>query len=614
VAQVQIRSRGVEAGFHAQRAAGLGGFGKTRLQVFFTDDFGKAFFQIRELFRDGGKGHFTIVNMKAIFLMSLLISTAGAQSLTDRFFDEYYFPFNPTAATSAGIHKYDGQLEDYSKAGVDARIAKLKQFEGEFAKLPADPDRDLVLSTIRAGLLEYQTVRSWERNPDVYSSGITGSAFNIMSRTFAPPEVRLRSLIERERKMPAVLAAARVNLKNPPKIYTEIAIQQAPGIINFFQKDVPLAFKKVTDQKLLAEFRAANDAVIKALGDYQNYLKTDVLPRSNGDFRMGAETYAKKLLYEEMVDIPLDRLLEIGYADLHRNQERYRETALLIDKTKTPQQILAEAVKDHPAPDQLLQTFRNTLGGLRDFISSRHLVTIPSPVLPMLEETPPFMRATTFASMDTPGPYEAVAKEAFFNVTIPEKSWTPEHTESFMGQFNYGTILSTAVHEAYPGHYVQFLWMPRIQSRVRKLLGASSNAEGWAHYCEQMMLDEGFSKDPKMRLGQLQDALLRDARYIVGIEMHTGKRTFDQAIEFFVKEGYQPHEVGVVETKRGTADATYLYYTLGKLQILKLREDYKKMRGSQFSLAEFHDKFLAQGFPPIKIVRKAMLGNDSPTL
>ena len=614
MAQVQIRGGGVESGFHAQRAADLGGFSKTCLQIFFADDFGEAFFQIRELFGNGGKGHFTIVNMKALVLMTFLISTADAQSLTDRFFDEYYFPFNPTAATSAGIHKYDGQLEDYSKAGVDARVAKLKQFEAEFAKLPADPDRDLVLSTIRAGLLEYQTVRNWERNPDVYSSGITGSAFNIMSRTFAPPEARLRSLIERERKMPQVLAAARVNLKNPPKIYTEIAIQQMPGMVSFFQKDVPLAFKSVTDQKLLAEFRTANDAVIKALGDYQNYLKTDVLPRSNGDFRLGAETYAKKLLYEEMVDIPLDRLLEIGYADLHRNQQRYRETALLIDKTKTPQQILAEAVKDHPAPDQLLQTFRNTLGGLRDFITSHHLVTIPSPVLPILEETPPFMRATTFASMDTPGPYETVAKEAFFNVTIPEKSWTPERTESFMGQFNYGTILSTAIHEAYPGHYVQFLWMPRIPSRVRKLLGASSNAEGWAHYCEQMMLDEGYSKDPKMRLGQLQDALLRDARYIVGIEMHTGKRTFDQAIDFFVKEGYQPHEVGVVETKRGTADATYLYYTLGKLQILKLREDYKKMRGSQFSLEEFHNRFLQQGFPPIKIVRKAMLGNDSPTL
>ncbi|MEO8051957.1 MAG: DUF885 domain-containing protein, partial [Acidobacteriota bacterium] len=474
--------------------------------------------------------------------------------------------------------------------------------------------RDLVLSTIRAGLLEYQTVRNWERNPDIYQSGITGSAFTIMSRTFAPPEARLRLLIERERRMPQVLAAARTNLKNPPKIYTEIAIQQAPGIISFFQKDGPLAFKSVTDPKLLAEFHAANDAVIKALGDYQTYLKADMLPRSNGDFRLGAETYAKKLLYEEMVDIPLDRLLEIGYADLRRNQQSYRDTALLIDKNKRPQEILAAEQKDYPPPDQLLKTFRDTLGGLRDFIISRKLVTLPSPVPPILEETPPFMRATTFASMDTPGPFETVAKEAFFNVTLPEKDWTPEHTASFMGQFTYATILSVAVHEAYPGHYLQFLWMPRIQSRVRKLLGASSNAEGWAHYCEQMMLDEGYTKDPRKRLGQLQEALLRDARYIVGIEMHTGKRTFDQAVDFFEKEGYQTHEVGVTETKRGTADPTYLYYTLGKLQILKLREDYKKMRGSQFSLEEFHDRFLAQGFPPIKIVRKAMLGNDSPTL
>ena len=151
-------------------------------------------------------------------------------------------------------------------------------------------------------------------------------------------------------------------------------------------------------------------------------------------------------------------------------------------------------------------------------------------------------------------------------------------------------------------------------NEIAAKLGANSNAEGWAHYCEQMMLDEGYSTDPKMRLGQLQDALLRDARYIVGIEMHTGKRTFDQAVEFFEKEGYQTHETGMVETKRGTSDATYLYYTLGKLQILKLREDYKKMRGSQFSLQEFHDNFLKQGFPPIKIVRKTMLGNDSPTL
>ncbi len=225
------------------------------------------------------------------------------------------------------------------------------------------------------------------------------------------------------------------------------------------------------------------------------------------------------------------------------------------------------------------------------------------------------MRALSIASMDTPGPYEKVAKEAFFNVTLPEPSWTPEHVEDYMEAFGRGNNVGTAVHEAYPGHYVQFLWMQTIPSKVRKLLGANSNAEGWAHYCEQMMQDEGYGNgDLRLRLGQLQDALLRDARYVVGIEMHTGKMTYQQGMDFFVKEGYQTHAIGEVETKRGTSDPTYLYYTLGKLEILKLREDFKKMRGSAFTLEEFHDRFMREGWPPIKIVRKAMLGDDSPVL
>jgi uncharacterized protein (DUF885 family) len=537
------------------------------------------------------------------------------RAMSDRFFDEYYFPNNPTTATSDGIHKYDGQLEDYSKAGVTRRTAELKKWESQFATLPQSDDRDLVLSYIRASLLELESVRQWEKNPDNYSSNITNSAYTIMSRKFAPPEARLKSLIERERRMPPVLQEARTNLKNPPRIYTEIAIEQLPGNIEFFQNDVPLAFKDVKDAKLLADFKASNGAVIAALKSYETFLKNDLLPRSNGDFKLGADNFSKKLLYEEMVDIPLDRLLEIGYANLRENQQKFRETAAKIDLSKTPQQILADLEKDHPKPADLLGSFRDTVVKLRDFIQAKKIVTIPSPVLPILEETPPFERALTFASMDTPGPYEEVAKEAYFNVTLPEKDWPANRIEDYMQSFNRGTILSTATHEAYPGHYVQFLWLQHVDSRVRKLLGANSNAEGWAHYCEQMMLDEGYAGgDPRMRLGQLQDALLRNARYIAGIEMHTGKRTFDQSVEFFEKEGYQPHEGALKETKRGTSDPTYLYYTLGKLQILKLREDYRKMKGAQFSLQEFHDNFLKQGFPPIKIVRHAMLGNDSPTL
>lgn len=552
--------------------------------------------------------------MRVVVAVFVGTCMAMAQSLADRYFDQYYFPFNPTAATSAGIHDYDGRLEDYSRRGVDARISALKSFEAQFEKAPPDPDRDLVLNSIHASLLDLETIRSWDRNPDLYSSGITYSAFVIMSRTFAPPEVRLRSLIARERQMPKALADARANLRNPPKVYTEVALEQLPGLVRFFENDVPLAFKQVSDAKLLAEFRESNSAVIAALQEYQTFLKTDLLPRSHGDFRLGAGNFSKKLAYEEMVDIPLDRLLQIGYKDLRANQENLKATAAKIDPRKTPQQVLADLENDHPAPDQLLKTFQDQCARLRDFIIARKIVTIPSPVLPIVEETPPFMRALTFASMDTPGPFERVAKEAFFNVTLPQKDWKPERIEDFMRGFNRGTILSTAIHEAYPGHYVQFLWMQLVTSRVRKLIGASSNSEGWAHYCEQMMLDEGISADPRMRLGQLQDALLRDARYIVGIEMHTGKRTMEQAVEFFEKEGFQTHEVADRETKRGTSDPTYLYYTLGKLQILKLREDYRKLKGPQFSLEEFHDSFMKQGFPPIKIVRRTLLGNDSPTL
>ena len=361
------------------------------------------------------------------------------------------------------------------------------------------------------------------------------------------------------------------------------------------------------------------------LRSYQQWMEKDLKPQAHGDFRIGADNFTKKLLYDEDVDIPLDRLLEIGMANLRLNQQAFKDTAAKLDPKKTPQEILAELEKDHPAPDKLLQTFRDTLGGLKDFLAQHHIVKLPSEVLPIVEETPPFARALTFASMDTPGPFEKVAKEAFFNVTLPESSWTPKEVEEHMAGFNRGTIISTAVHEVYPGHYTQFLWVPYAPSKVRKLLGCSSNAEGWAHYSEQMMLDEGYGRTPgvdldhdtaflKLRLGQLQDALLRNARFIVGIQMHTGKMTFDEGVAFFEKEGYQSHTNGLRETKRGTSDPTYLYYTLGKLEILKLREDYKKKMGGAFSLEKFHDELLQQGFPPIKLLRQTMLGAGSPVL
>jgi uncharacterized protein (DUF885 family) len=543
---------------------------------------------------------------------------ASAQSPFDRLVEQYFnehFEFTPSEASGYGFHEYDSKLEDYSQRSMKAEIAMDRQYLAKFESMPPSDDRDLMLSRIRAELLAAEDIRSWEKDPDGYSSGVTASIFSLISREFAPPEARLKSVIAREKLIPRVFIEARANLKDPPQIYTEVALEQLPGIESFFQHDVPDAFSSVKDRRLLAEFKTSNAAAISALQQYQEFLKTDLLPRSHGDFRLGAENYRKKLLYEEMVDIPLDRLLKIGYDDLHHNQQELAAVAKKIDPTKTPRQIADDLEKEHPAPDELLKAFRDTFSNLKDFIQANHIIKIPSAVEPTVEETPPFMRALTTASMDTPGPYEKVSTEAYFNVTLPGKDWPAQRIQQFMTAFNRGTIVSTAIHEAYPGHYVQLLWFKQAPSKVRKLTMCGSNVEGWAHYTEQMMLDEGYGNhDPKLRLGQLLDALLRNCRYIVGIEMHTGKMTYLQGIDFFEQQGYMSRDYAERETKRGTSDPTYLVYTLGKLEILKLRHDYHEKAGAAFNLEQFHDDFVKQGGIPIRIIRKQMLGNDSPAL
>jgi uncharacterized protein (DUF885 family) len=558
-------------------------------------------------------------------------ATARWNALADDYIDQILFRFNPSQGTTVGLHQFESQLEDYSRANIDKQVGALQEFEKRVvafdasALSPTDAaDREMLLGAIRSSLLTLQVIRPWEKDPNSYSGTASGGVYVIMIRKFAPTNDRLRSAVARERQIPSLLAAARQNLKNPPHISTEIALEQLPGIISFFETDVPAAFADATDATLKSDFARSNATVIAALRDYQSWVKSDLLPRSNGDFRIGAETFAKKLRYEEMVDMPLDRLLEIGTADLRKNQAGFERVARQLDPNKSATDVLQELVAVHPTPDKLMQTFRDTFDGLIAFIHTKHIVTLPSDARPTLQETPPFERATTLASMDTPGPFEKVAKEAYFNVTLPGPNDTPEEINDLMKSFNVGTIVPISVHEAFPGHFVQFLYEPYAPTKLRKVVEASTNAEGWAHYCEQMILDEGYAQpgvgakglreSRLIHLGQLQEALLRDARFVAGIRMHAGAMTFDQAVDFFIKEGYQSKKSAEVEAKRGTSNPTYLYYTLGKLQIYKLREDVHRKQGSDFSLQKFHDEFLKQGFPPIVIVRRAMLGDSSPVL
>ena len=572
------------------------------------------------------KYKFTIV----LFVLSGAIMTTRThakpqpfQQIVDAYFDDY-FKTNPSQATSVGFHQYDHQLEDFSLSAHQRNRRKLVEYLAAFQALnpralsPLErDDREIMIVTIHSLLLEEDRVQMWRKNPDTYSSAVTSSIFALIKRDFAPPEERLRSVIEREKQISRALTQARGVLRTPPKIYTRIAIEQLPGNIDFFQTTVPDAFKNVNHAVLLADFKQSNDAAIAALKDYQGWLQKNLLPRSRGTFAIGAENYRLKLLYDEMVDVPLPRLLKIGYAQLRKDQQALVETARRIDPKKKPEDVLKELERDHPTADTLLSSAQQQLDGLRQFLIDHKIITVPGGAQAKVVETPSFMRATTFASMDTPGPYETKATEAYYNITLPDPSWSKEKQEEYLEGYNYPLLSNVSVHEVWPGHYTQFLWVknnPEL-SKTRKLTGAGSNAEGWAHYSEQMVLDEGLhNNDPRYRLAQLVDALLRDCRYLVGIKMHTQGMTTDEAKEFFVKEGHQVPVVGEMETKRGAGDPTYLMYTLGKLEILKLREDYKRKMGSAFSLQDFHDRFIKAGSPAVKIVRRELMGRDGPLL
>ena len=523
----------------------------------------------------------------------------------------------PSAAVDLGVHTWDDKVEDFSQAGVQAETQALKDFRARLVAVDTTnlsmnnrADRELLMRSMDAGILANETVRMWAKNADNYSSGVTNAAYVIMKRPFKPAADRLRSLIARERLMPAILAEARKNLVSPPKIYTQIAIEQIDGSMSFFRNDVTAAFAEVTDSTLVREFKQTNDSVVTALGEYKKWLQSELLPKSTGSYAFGADTYGKMLAATEMIDLPLDRLLQIAEADRSKNEAAFQQVAKQIDSTKTAEQVLASLQSEHPAPDKLLATTQATLDSLRQFLVDHHIITVPAGDPARVKETPPFMRSTTSASMDTPGPFEPAKLEGRYNMTLPDPRWPSVKQNEFMGQWYYAAIANVSVHEVYPGHYTQFLYAKQFPSDVRKVYGANTNSEGWAHYDEQMMLDEGFhAGDPRYRLAQLQDALLRNVRFIVGIKMHTQGMTVEQATELFVKQGHQPRPVAESEAKRGTADALYGYYTMGKLMILKLRDDYKAKLGAQYSLQKFHDEFIKLGPIPLPLVRKAMLGD-----
>ena len=527
----------------------------------------------------------------------------------------------PERATGLGDHRFDNRIDDLSADGIADEILHAAKWMARFGAINPHTlteanraDRDWLIARCDSELLYTQKIRDYQRDPGMYLP--TSAIYSLIKRNFAPLQNRMQSVTEREKAALKNFDYARTNLRpdQVAQVTVDINLEQMPATVAFFEKSLPEAFAQVPDGPGKSAFEAANQQLIAAIKAYGDWMKTDLRPHATGKYAIGPEAYRRMLADADMVDIPLDRLEAIGVAELARLQLQFRKTAARIDPKASPADVAAALAKDHPPAGQVISEVNGGLAAIRAYVVEHHLATIPSEVPPIVAETPPFMRATTFASMDSPGPLEK-STEAYFYVTLPDPSWPASKTEQLLAFYSPPTISDTSVHEVYPGHYVQFLNNRLNPDTVRTIYHSGSNSEGWALYCEQMMLDEGLHRDnPRYRLAQLQMALMRACRYLVGIRMHTQGMTVDEATTFFEQNSYQTHHNAMVEALRGTDDPGYLRYQLGKLMILKLREDLKAKEGAAFNLGKFHDDYLRQGAIPVPLIRRAMLGHEGSIL
>ena len=542
-----------------------------------------------------------------------------------------YLAARPLQGTALGLHEYDGKITDYSRLALDAELSRLRRFDDRLAKF--DPsklsprqsiDLRILQAAVKKELFQMQDMSIFERNPMVYARAADLNIY--VQRNFAPLEDRVRSLAAIESQLPNILIAARTNLNDVlPKPYVQLAIQIARGASDFLKKSLPAAITGFKDEQIRVAFQDANRRAANALSDYAGWLEREKLPKASLDFALGEEKFRRGLAQTELVDLPPQKILEIGMQQLKAEQEAFAEAAKKIDPNKSPIEVFKQIQSEHPTPENLIPDVAKDLDKIRKYVSSHHFVTIPSDVRAKVKETPQYRRAVSFASMDTPGPFEKRATEAYYYVTPTESDWPDKQKEEWLTAFNYYASDIVSIHEVYPGHYVQFLRLNSSPaSKVEKIFGSYAFIEGWAHYCEKMMIDEGYgsptdatpSEDEvkraaKYRMAQADEALLRLCRLCASIKMHTQNMSVDEATKFFQDNCYYEEKPARQEAMRGTFDPGYLNYTLGKLQILKLRDDYKAQQGDEFSLQKFHNELLNHGMPPIRLLRELMLKDKS---
>jgi len=536
------------------------------------------------------------------------------RTLADAYLRAYCDTY-PHVAVWLGFHEYDGRLPDLSRRGLEARRADLRRFLSDLERIDPtdlDPQAWLDYQVVRhEALFEAFAIEDWrrlERDPIPYLE--TLDVGNYILRNYAPLEVRARALIAHLRGVPAVLSAMRENLIHPMRPAVGVAARIGKGLASFLQDDLPAALSVLEDGALRAELEEAIRDAVREVNAAVSWLENDLAPRAADDFALGPERFARMLALSEGLDISLDRLREVAEADLARNKEAFLETAARLGGPgRDPQQVIAEGKRRHPAPEDLIPTVRQLVDDLRQTVITRGIVSVPYDENCIVAETPPFLRYA-FAMMYSSGPFETTAKESYYYVTPPERDWPPEKVEEWMTAFTYHSLWSTCVHEAWPGHYLHGLHTRNAPSPVTKTFGSYAFTEGWAHYCEQLMWETVCPDDLWARLGQLSEALLRDVRFVCALGLHTAGMTVEEATRRFMEDAFMEAATAEEEAVRGTYDPGYLNYTLGKLMLLKLREDVWARERENFDLRRFHDRFLSYGTPPIPVVRRLMLGGD----
>jgi uncharacterized protein (DUF885 family) len=521
---------------------------------------------------------------------------------------------DPSEAVSLGFHEYDGKLPDLSPAAVETALAQLEKDHKALIGADASTtrqrvERDVLLAAVRGQLVARVDLDRLHTNPMYALRAINLDAYIL--RDYAPLVQRARGVIELCRALPGYLAQARAGMKLPmPRPWIDTALLITKGHLEFADKDVRAQFSVTIPLANQADIDPALDLCKQALTEHAAWLEQQQ-PSGTATFALGPDKFRKMLADTQGLDIDLAKLAQIADADLARNTKAIEDAARLIGASRKTRDVVLEQAENKAAATELLELATQQTEAMRRFVEDRRIVTIPSKDVALVRETPSFARWNA-ASLNTPGAFEQTALPAFYYISPPDPKWPPAEQRAYIIPTN--DLLFTTIHEVWPGHFLQRLHINKSPSKVLRSFCTYSNNEGWAHYTEEMMFDAGAGdRTPQARIGMLKEALLRNVRFVAAIGLHTRGMTVDQATALFADKGFVDPGNARQQATRGTFDPMYLAYTLGKLMIQKLRDDWMAKHPGA-ALQDFHDEFLSYGCAPVPVIRREMLNEDSPAL